>query len=59
MDTYYTSDVNVAKAHARSLARKRHMTHYIVKWPCGYEVVAQCDMYYSRLADSEKIAQEG
>ena len=55
MDTYYIESVDVARAHARSLARKRHMPHYIVKWPCGYEVVAQCDMYYSRLNDSQKI----
>jgi hypothetical protein len=59
METYYTDDLGIARAHARKLARKRHMSHYIVRWPQGYEVVASVDMYYSRLADSEKIAQDG
>lgn len=55
MEIYYTDDLGIARAHARKLARKRHMPHYIVRWPQGYEVVASVDMYYSRLADSEKI----
>jgi len=59
MDTYYIENVDVARKLARAHARKRHMPHYIVRWPQGYEVVASVDMYYSRLADSEKIAQEG
>jgi len=56
MNTYYIESVDVARAHARKLARKRHMPHYIVLWPQhGYEIVAQIDMYYSRMSDSEEV----
>ena len=55
MDTYYIENIDVARAHARKLARKRHMPHYIVRWPQGYEVVAQIDMYYSKLREAEAV----
>lgn len=59
METYYIDDMTIARDLARKLAQKRHMPHYIVKWPRGLEVVSQIDMYYNKMSDSEKIAQEG
>lgn len=51
----YFESIDIARDLARKLARKRHMPHYIVKWPQGLEVVSQIDMYYSRMSDSEEV----
>ena len=52
---YYIESIAVAREHARKLAYKRHMPHYVVRWQRGFEVVAQIDMYYNRLSDSEVV----